>query len=306
MDQELDVGELETWAVQDLKFLKIEGTAATEQNVLCDQLFGLQKNNCSIAYLSLSQNSQKDFYIGLSLPTKQCPPALVESGIVPRSSFIDAESLNSQMDALLNQVGLLSGIPRNGVSTASDQAGSQDQDQAQDQDQDQAQAQAQAQNQTKAKISATNYGSLILATPISKENLWSEEFNVAEQIRVAKNGLDPEKQPTIQEFVEREQEYFDYVLNTYASGAWLVCPYFFSSDEDGFETIVKNIQQNLEPSLKAAPLKTYASSELRPFVENFAWLKNKKSGEFINQLLTFEYLTPLSSASLAHIISILK
>ncbi|MDX2108575.1 MAG: hypothetical protein SFY67_19430 [Candidatus Melainabacteria bacterium] len=276
MDQELDVGELETWAVQDLKFLKIEGTAATERNVLVDQLFGLQKNNCSIAYLSLSQNSQKDFYIGLSLPTKQCPPALVESGIVPRSSFIDAESLSSQMDALLNQVGLLSGIPKNGTTTESSLA------------------------------SATNYGSLILATPISKENLWSEEFNVAEQIRVAKNGLDPEKQPTIQEYVEREQEYFDYVLNTYASGAWLVCPYFFSSDEDGFENLMKNIQQNLEPSLKAAPLKTYTSSELRPFVENFAWLKNKKSGEFINQLLTFEYLTPLSSASLAHIISALK
>ena len=173
MDQELDVGELETWAVQDLKFLKIEGTAATERNVLVDQLFGLQKNNCSIAYLSISQNSQKDFYIGLSLPTKQCPPALVESGIVPRSSFIDAESLSSQMDALLNQVGLISGIPKNGTTTESSLA------------------------------SATNYGSLILATPISKENLWSEEFNVAEQIRVAKNGLDPEKQPTIQEFVER-------------------------------------------------------------------------------------------------------
>lgn len=276
MDQELDVGELETWAVQDLKFLKIEGTAATEQNILVDQLFGLQKNNCSIAYLSLSQNNQKDFYIGLSLPTKQCPPALVESGIVPRSSFIDAESLSSQMDALLNQVGLLSGIPKNETAAESTLA------------------------------NATNYGSLILATPISKENLWSEEFNVAEQIRVAKNGLDPEKQPTIQEFVEREQEYFDYVLNTYASGAWLVCPYFFSSDEDGFESLIKNIQQNLEPSLKAAPLKTYTSSELRPFVENFAWLKNKKSGEFINQLLTFEYLTPLSSASLAHMISALK
>ena len=275
MDQELDVGELETWAVQDLKFLKIEGTAATEQNVLVDQLFGLQKNNCSIAYLSLTQNNQKDFYIGLSLPTKQCPPALVESGIVPRSSFIDAESLNAQMDILLQHVGLLSGIPKNG-------------------------------EQSQSLSSATSYGSLILATPISKENLWSEEFNVAEQIRVAKNGLDPEKQPTIQEFVEREQEYFDYVLNTYASGAWLVCPYFFSADEEIFNVILKNIEQNLEPSLKAAPLKTYSSCELRPFVENFAWLKNKKSGEFINQLLTFEYLTPLSSVSLAHIISVLK
>lgn len=275
MDQELDVGELETWAVQDLKFLKIEGTAATEQNVLVDQLFGLQKNNCSIAYLSLAQNNQKDFYIGLSLPTKQCPPALVESGIVPRSSFIDAESLNAQMDILLQHVGLLSGIPKNG-------------------------------DQSQSLPDATSYGSLILATPISKENLWSEEFNVAEQIRVAKNGLDPEKQPTIQEFVEREQEYFDYVLNTYASGAWLVCPYFFSADEETYNTILKNIELNLEPSLKAAPLKTYSSCELRPFVENFAWLKNKKSGEFINQLLTFEYLTPLSSASLAHIISVLK
>lgn len=275
MDQELDVGELETWAVQDLKFLKIEGTAATEQNVLVDQLFGLQKNNCSIAYLSLAQNNQRDFYIGLSLPTKQCPPALVESGIVPRSSFIDAESLNAQMDILLQHVGLLSGIPKNG-------------------------------NQSQTLSNATSYGSLILATPISKENLWSEEFNVAEQIRVAKNGLDPEKQPTIQEFVEREQEYFDYVLNTYASGAWLVCPYFFSADEETYNTILKNIELNLEPSLKAAPLKTYSSCELRPFVENFAWLKNKKSGEFINQLLTFEYLTPLSSASLAHIISVLK
>lgn len=275
MDQELDVGELETWAVQDLKFLKIEGTAATEQNVLVDQLFGLQKNNCSIAYLSLAQNNQRDFYIGLSLPTKQCPSALVESGIVPRSSFIDAESLNAQMDILLQHVGLLSGIPKNG-------------------------------NQSQTLSNATSYGSLILATPISKENLWSEEFNVAEQIRVAKNGLDPEKQPTIQEFVEREQEYFDYVLNTYASGAWLVCPYFFSADEETYNTILKNIELNLEPSLKAAPLKTYSSCELRPFVENFAWLKNKKSGEFINQLLTFEYLTPLSSASLAHIISVLK
>lgn len=275
MDQELDVGELETWAVQDLKFLKIEGTAATEQNVLVDQLFGLQKNNCSIAYLSLAQNNQRDFYIGLSLPTKQCPPALVESGIVPRSSFIDAESLNAQMDILLQHVGLLSGIPKNG-------------------------------DQSQSLPDATSYGSLILATPISKENLWSEEFNVAEQIRVAKNGLDPEKQPTIQEFVEREQEYFDYVLNTYASGAWLVCPYFFSADEETYNTILKNIELNLEPSLKAAPLKTYSSCELRPFVENFAWLKNKKSGEFINQLLTFEYLTPLSSASLAHIISVLK
>lgn len=275
MDQELDVGELETWAVQDLKFLKIEGTAATEQNVLVDQLFGLQKNNCSIAYLSLAQNNQRDFYIGLSLPTKQCPPALVESGIVPRSSFIDAESLNAQMDILLQHVGLLSGIPKNG-------------------------------DQSQTLSNATSYGSLILATPISKENLWSEEFNVAEQIRVAKNGLDPEKQPTIQEFVEREQEYFDYVLNTYASGAWLVCPYFFSANEETYNTILKNIELNLEPSLKAAPLKTYSSCELRPFVENFAWLKNKKSGEFINQLLTFEYLTPLSSASLAHIISVLK
>ncbi len=275
MDQELDVGELETWAVQDLKFLKIEGTAATEQNVLVDQLFGLQKNNCSIAYLSLAQNNQRDFYIGLSLPTKQCPPALVESGIVPRSSFIDAESLNAQMDILLQHVGLLSGIPKNG-------------------------------DRSQSLPDATSYGSLILATPISKENLWSEEFNVAEQIRVAKNGLDPEKQPTIQEFVEREQEYFDYVLNTYASGAWLVCPYFFSADEETYNTILKNIELNLEPSLKAAPLKTYSSCELRPFVENFAWLKNKKSGEFINQLLTFEYLTPLSSASLAHIISVLK
>lgn len=275
MDQELDVGELETWAVQDLKFLKIEGTAATEQNVLVDQLFGLQKNNCSIAYLSLAQNNQRDFYIGLSLPTKQCPPALVESGIVPRSSFIDAESLNVQMDILLQHVGLLSGIPKNG-------------------------------DQSQTLSNATSYGSLILATPISKENLWSEEFNVAEQIRVAKNGLDPEKQPTIQEFVEREQEYFDYVLNTYASGAWLVCPYFFSANEETYNTILKNIELNLEPSLKAAPLKTYSSCELRPFVENFAWLKNKKSGEFINQLLTFEYLTPLSSASLAHIISVLK
>jgi len=285
MDQELDVGELETWAVQDLKFLKIEGTAAIEQNMLAEQLFGLQKNNCSIAYLSLCQNNQKDFYIGLSLPSKQCPPALVESGIVPRSSFIDAESLSDQMGALLQHVGLLSGIPKNGRSDTSDDAPSL----------------------APAKLSnATNYGSLILATPISKENLWSEEFNVAEQIRVAKNGLDPEMQPTIQEFVEREQEYFDYVLNTYASGAWLVCPYFFCADEAGYNTISKNIQSALEPSLKAAPLKTYTSSELRPFVENFAWLKNKKSGEFINQLLTFEYLTPLSSATLAHMITVLK
>jgi hypothetical protein len=289
MDQELDVGELETWAVQDLKFLKIEGTAATEQNMLVDQLFGLQKNNCSIAYLSLSINNQKDFYIGLSLPSKQCPPALVESGIVPRSSFIDAEALSDQMDALLQHVGLCSGIPAlsnlSALSDLSDLSNT---------------------SSSPALFDATNYGSLILATPISKENLWSEEFNVAEQIRVAKNGLDPEKQPTIQEFVEREQEYFDYVLNTYSSGAWLVCPYFFSSNEDGFNTVLKNIQSALEPSLKAAPLKTYTSSELRPFVENFAWLKNKKSGEFINQLLTYEYLTPLSSASLAQLITVLK
>ncbi len=294
MDQELDVGELETWSVQDLKFLKIEGTAATEQNMLVDQLFGLQKNNCSIAYLSLSINNQKDFYIGLSLPSKQCPPALVESGIVPRSSFIDAEELSDQMDALLQHVGLCSGIPSlNAHETSEDSNNPINSDNSDKSD-------------ASALFDATNYGSLILATPISKENLWSEEFNVAEQIRVAKNGLDPEKQPTIQEFVEREQEYFDYVLNTYASGAWLVCPYFFSADEDGFNTVLKNIQTSLEPSLKAAPLKTYTSSELRPFVENFAWLKNKKPGEFINQLLTFEYLTPLSSASLAQMITVLK
>ncbi|QQR58134.1 MAG: hypothetical protein IPG59_01200 [Candidatus Melainabacteria bacterium] len=292
MDQELDVGELETWAVQDLKFLKIEGTAATEQNMLVDQLFGLQKNNCSIAYLSLSINNQKDFYMGLSLPSKQCPPALVESGIVPRSSFIDAETLSDQMGALLQHVGLCSGIPS--LTATSDPSSLA------------SFSSPPAPSSSPALFDATNYGSLILATPISKENLWSEEFNVAEQIRVAKNGLDPEKQPTIQEFVEREQEYFDYVLNTYSSGAWLVCPYFFSASEDGFNTVLKNIQSALEPSLKAAPLKTYMSSELRPFVENFAWLKNKKSGEFINQLLTFEYLTPLSSASLAQIITVLK
>lgn len=297
MDQELDVGELETWSVQDLKFLKIEGTAATEQNMLVDQLFGLQKNNCSIAYLSLSINNQKDFYIGLSLPSKQCPPALVESGIVPRSSFIDAEELSDQMDALLQYVGLCSGIPSlNAHETSEDSNNPINSNNSNNADKSDA----------SALFNATNYGSLILATPISKENLWSEEFNVAEQIRVAKNGLDPEKQPTIQEFVEREQEYFDYVLNTYASGAWLVCPYFFSADEDGFNTVMKNIQTSLEPSLKAAPLKTYTSSELRPFVENFAWLKNKKPGEFINQLLTFEYLTPLSSASLAQMITVLK
>lgn len=294
MDQELDVGELETWAVQDLKFLKIEGTAATEQNVLVDQLFGLQKNNCSIAYLSLSINNQKDFYIGLSLPSRQCPPALVESGIVPRSSFIDAEELSGQMDALLQYVGLCSGIPSLNAREVSHDSNATDHSDACNH------------SHACATFTATNYGSLILATPISKENLWSEEFNVAEQIRVAKNGLDPEKQPTIQDFVEREQEYFDYVLNTYASGAWLVCPYFFSAHEDEFNTVLKNIQSSLEPSLKAAPLRTYTSSELRPFVENFAWLKNKKSGEFINQLLTFEYLTPLSSASLAQMISVLK
>lgn len=300
MDQELDVGELETWAVQDLKFLKIEGTAATEQNMLVDQLFGLQKNNCSIAYLSLSINNQKDFYIGLSLPSKQCPPALVESGIVPRSSFIDAEELSDQMDALLQHVGLCSGIPfLNARETPEDLNSSNDSNDSEDSDNSD-------NSHNSALFDATNYGSLILATPISKENLWSEEFNVAEQIRVAKNGLDPEKQPTIQEFVEREQEYFDYVLNTYASGAWLVCPYFFSANEEGFKTVLKNIQSSLEPSLKAAPLKTYTSSELRPFVENFAWLKNKKPGEFINQLLTFEYLTPLSSASLAQMITVLK
>ncbi len=294
MEQELDANDLETWAIPDLKFLRIEGSDALKNNVLVNQLFGLQKNNCSIAYLSVCNEGVKQFFLGLSLPSKECPPALLESGIVPRSSFFDADQLHRFMDPLLSFVGLCTGIPQGPLDlNGSSCAFSDEQSNG-------------GQSNGAPRNLATNYGSLILATPINKENLWSEEFNVAEQIRVAKNGLDLEKQPTIQEFVEKEQEYFDYILNSYQSGAWLVCPYYFADSQETHEQLSQRIQLCLEPALKVAPLKTYSSPELRPFAENFAWLKNERDGEFINQLLEYAYLTPLSSASLSRLITVLN
>lgn len=308
MQQELDANELETWAIPDLKFLKIEGSDALKLNILTDQLFGLQKNNCSIAYLSLCTEEQRQFYIGLSLPSKECPPTLLESGIVPRSSFIEADELHGFMDPLLNHVGLCTGIPQIFSPDHVDSSHGTDFSNGSNNNT----PNGYITNTTNGSSSntpngsVTNYGSLILATPISKEHLWSEEFNVAEQIRVAKNGLDPEKQPTIQDFVEKEQEYFDYILNTYQSGAWLVCPYYFAGSEETHQKLTEIIQTRLEPALKIAPLKTYSSTELRPFAEHFAWLKNERDGEFVNQLLKYAYLSPLSSASLARMITVLN
>lgn len=299
MKQELDANDLETWAIPDLKFLRIEGSDALKNNVLVNQLFGLQKNNCSIAYLSVCNEGVKQFFLGLSLPSKECPPALLESGIVPRSSFIDADQLHGFMDPLLNFVGLCTGIPQSPPDS------NESSDDLSNRQSSGGQCNGTQSNGAPPNL-ATNYGSLILATPINKENLWSEEFNVAEQIRVAKNGLDLEKQPTIQEFVEKEQEYFDYILNSYQSGAWLVCPYYFAGNQETHEQQSQRIQSCLEPALKVAPLKTYSSPELRPFAENFAWLKNERDGEFINQLLEYAYLTPLSSASLSRIITVLN
>jgi hypothetical protein len=143
--------------------------------------------------------------------------------------------------------------------------------------------------------------------PIPSQYVNKEEFAIVDQIQKAQENEDPEKKRRIKYYLELQDAYLKQIQLGTAIGSWQVCVYFFAPDRSVFVRLQSLIRATyVDETGKPTPLRTHEIRGLKPHLEQFGLIKNQRTGEFFQTLLTYKLLTPLNSRMLSAYIHLPK
>ncbi|MBI4534008.1 MAG: ATP-binding protein, partial [Candidatus Melainabacteria bacterium] len=271
-----------------------------------DALTGLNGQKANLAFLVLGSRTGTNYFMGMSIPgisdagngdeasskisytTLKSILHSVYNGVDIYKDPFGLDDIKSMMSPLTNNVGIVTGIPAL-KSTGGDTMESE-------------QIERLANG-----LQGHEFGMLVLAVPIPQAFLSREEFAVVDQIQRAQENEDPEKKRRIKYYLELQDAYLKHIQLGTAIGSWQVCVYFFASDRSVFVRLQSLIRATyVDETSRPTPLRTHEIRGLKPHVEQFGLLRNTRTDQNIQSLLSYRFLTPLNSRMLSAYIHLPK
>lgn len=327
----IDAAQIISWAVPNLTFCRIDGVLRSwdierekqqqqqqpQQNqdpnqppkrmyLMEDAITGLASQRANVAFLVLGSKNGVHYYMGASIPTDatgngdenstmlsfETVKSILHSvynGVDIYKEPYTSETMQGMIAQRAKHVGLITGIPSL-KSTGGDTMESE-------------QIERMANG-----LQGHEFGMLVLAVPIPKQHVTTEEFSIVDQIQRAQENEDPEKKRRIKYYLELQDAYLKHVQLGTAIGMWLVGCYFFAPDRSVFARLQSLIQATyVDETSRPTPLRTHELKGLGPHAEQFGLLQNRRSEETTFQsLLAWRFLTPLNSRILSAFIHLPK
>ncbi|PWT97020.1 MAG: hypothetical protein C5B53_08595, partial [Candidatus Melainabacteria bacterium] len=326
--QPLDPKDITSWGIPTLTFARIDGVLRSwdierekqQQNqnqpqqgqdpnqvpkrmyLMEDALAGLHSQQARVAFLVLGNKTGVNYYFGASLDSGseegngsdssstmsfnavRSVLNSVYNGVEIHNEPFTGDTMKSMIAARANYVGVITGIPAL-KSTGGDTFDSE-------------------QIERLAKgLRGYDFGFLVLAVPVPKDKVMAEEFNVVDQIQRAQENEDPEKKKRIKYYLELQDAYLKHLQLGMAVGNWMVGAYFFAPDRSVFARLQSLLQGTyVDETCRPTPLRTHPMKGLRPHVEQFGLLSNRRS----EGLLGYKFLAPLNSRLLSAFIHLPK
>jgi hypothetical protein len=327
--QPIDPKEITSWAIPTLTFARIDGVLRSwdierekqQQNqnqpqqgqdpnqvpkrmyLMEDALAGLHSQQARVAFLVLGNKTGVNYYFGASLDSgseegngggdsaasmsfNSVRSILhsVYNGVEIHNEPFSGETMKSMIASRANYVGVITGIPAL-KSTGGDTLDSE-------------------QIERLAKgLRGYDFGYLVLAVPVPKDKVMAEEFNVVDQIQRAQENEDPEKKKRIKYYLELQDAYLKHIQLGMAVGNWMVGAYFFAPDKSVFARLQSLLQGTyVDETCRPTPLRTHPMKGLKPHVEQFGLLSNRRA----DGLLGYKFLAPLNSRLLSAFIHLPK
>jgi hypothetical protein len=270
-----------------------------------DALTGLNSQKANLAYLVLGSKTGVRYYMGMSLPglaegngdedsskvsyeTLKSILHSVYNGVDIYKEGFSGDQMKEMVSPLANYCGIVTGIPAL-KSTAGDTA-----------DSEQIERIANG-------LQGHEFGMLTLAVPIPNHFVSREEFSIVDQIQRAQENEDPEKKRKVKYVLELQDAYLKHTQLGTAIGAWQVGVYFFAAEKSVFVRLQSLIRATYtDETSRPTPLRTHEIRGLKPHVEQFGLLRNTRSEQQTQSLLSYRFLTPLNSRMLSAFIHLPK
>jgi hypothetical protein len=319
-----DPAQIASWAVPNLTFARIDGIlrswdierekqqssqqpqpdqdpnkAPKRMYLMEDALTGLHGQKANLAFLVLGSRTGVNYYMGAYVPQSTDNGATVKeataisfetvksilnsvyNGVDIYKEPFTADAIKSLIAARDNYIGIVTGIPAL-KSTAGDTI-----------DSEQIERLANG-------LQGHDFGMLVLAVPIPKSYVNKEEFDVVDQYQRAQENEDPEKKRRIKYYLELQDAYLNHIKLGTAVGSWQVGAYFFAPDRSVFTRLHSLLQATyVDDTSRPTPLRTHELKGLKPHLEQFGLIRNQRTGEALQSLLGYKFLTPLNSRMLS-------
>ncbi len=270
-----------------------------------DALTGFHSQKCNLAYYIQGSRTGVRYYMGMSMPpqyestngdsasmyfnTVKSIMFSVYNGVDIYSKPFSGDEIKGMIEPLATHVGVVTGIPAL-KSTGGDTMESE-------------QIERLANG-----LQGHDFGMLILAVPIPPRLVNQEEFSVVNEIQKAQENEDPEKKRRIKYYLDLQDAYLKHIQLGTAVGSWQVGVYYFAPDRSVFARLQSLIRATyVDESSRPTPLRTHEMKGLKPHVEQFGLIQNKRASEnTFQQLLAYKLLTPLNSRMLSAYIHLPK
>ncbi len=325
-----DSSLLESWPLPNLTFARIDGVLRSwdierekqqsqqspqqdqdptkppkRMYLMEDALTGLHSQRANVSFIVLGSRVGVNYYMGVSLPADpenngEYDPNVVSftsvrsilhsvyNGVSIHPEPFSSDQMKAKISPLAQYAGLVTGIPAL-KSTAGDTMESE-------------QIERLANG-----LAGQDFGFLVLAVPIPNSKVSGEEFLVVDQIQRAQENEDPEKKRRIKYYLELQDSYLKHIQLGTAIGHWMVGTYYFAPDRSVFVRLQSLIRATyVDETSRPTPLRTHEIKGLSPHVKQFGLVRNKRTGEFFQELLEYKFLTPLNSRMLSAFIHIPK
>ncbi len=325
--QPIDPAAFESWRVPGLTFVRIDGVLRSwdierekqqqqqqpqanndpnqlpkRQYVMEDALTGLHAQKANIAYLVIGNKAGVNYYMGMSPPVfqetngngskPQQDPNLpyttlrsllhsVYNGVDIHAEPFSSDAIRSMISPLATYTGIVTGVPSLKSSIDSTMESEQIE-------------------RVANGLQGNQFGILLLAAPIPQRLVSQEEFAIVDQIQRAQDQEDPEKKRRIKYYLELQDAYLKHVQLGTAVGMWQVGVYYFAPDQSVFvrlQSLIRAIYTDEQS--RPTPLRTHQLPGLKPHVEQFGLLSNKRQGDTVQDLLRYTFVSPLNSRMLS-------
>jgi hypothetical protein len=149
-------------------------------------------------------------------------------------------------------------------------------------------------------MSGEEFGIMVLAVPIPNSFVCREEFAVLDQIQRAKESKDDRQKRRIKYWLELQDAYLKNIQLGAAIGSWQVGVYFFAPNQASLSRLKALVDETYtDESSRPTPLRDSHLYGLEALVAQYGLLRNTRAEKNVQSLLTYRFLTPLNSRSLA-------
>jgi hypothetical protein len=325
LEQEgMNAMDIISWSIPELTFVRVDGVLRSwdierekqqsGQNnqqqkdpnqlpqrmyLMEDALTGLHSQKANMAYFVHGQRNGVFYYMGISLPgmgdsgngnnessqvSYQTVKSILHSvynGVDIYKDSFNSDQIKAMMSPNLVHTGIVTGIPS--LKSSGEQTFESEQIE-----------------RIANGLQGHDFGILVLSVPIPGKFVTQEEFSVVDQMQKAQENEDPEKKRRIKYYLELQDSYLKHLQLGTAIGSWQVGVYFFAQDRSVFVRLQSLIRAIYTDEMsRPTPLRTHEIRGLKPHIEQFGLLRNQRSEQNIQSLLSYRFLTPLNSRMLS-------